>query len=67
LGWLLPHYLSHGRGEPPTEEQQMALGLLPNKRYAYADMFRVKVTIELCLDKRGNPIARRVKRKGRRA
>lgn len=64
LGWVMPFYVSHGRGEPLTEEQQMVLGLIPNspnRRFAPGDMYRVRITVEPVLNKRGLLIVRRYK------
>lgn len=64
LGWLMSPFISHHYREPLSHEQLMASGCATDrsKRYAEADMFRVKITIEPVFDKNGNPVVKRWKK-----
>lgn len=59
LGWIMPHYLSHGNSETLTGDQKKALGRIPSHQFSHGDMWRVKITIEAVKDKRGKFIVRR--------
>jgi hypothetical protein len=59
LGWLMPYSLAHGHSGSLTSDQKKALGRIPSRQFAHADMWRVKITIEAVKDKRGKFIVKR--------
>ena len=59
LGWVMPDFIAHGDGEALTTDQLKALGRITNREFALGDMWRVKVTLEPCKDKKGRYIVRR--------
>lgn len=59
LGWIMPHFVCHGRSAPLSENQRKVLGEIRNRQFAKGDMYRVRITIQPVKNARGKFIVRR--------